>query len=312
MTTNPYSGHHASGFRFRFQAPAISRHPLFLPLEMKDLPEIRQLLKGVAPSDVFKCYSDSYAKTAFSELRKQYDFDYWAATEYYVRDLNDPDSIVPLILNQSQFYVIDILRKRYFRKQIGRYIITKSIRRCGITTAIQAYILWLQTYKMRNHSYTCGASDICLHPLRSNLCRFLKREFIPSDMGIFLPKSNRSAFFNTFRSPDAIRGIDLGYIHFADMSYWHDRSASLTGRVHKASVSAVLLEHTSLVVLEGNIPTKHSFSLKDFLLKNPSPNEYIRKSKLSKRFNNPFFLNELIVSRTSSDPYYLNIHIPTP
>ncbi len=307
---NPISGKNCSGFRFRFKVRAISRTPLFLPIEMKSLPQILQLLKGESPLNAFNCLSLQNAKAAFSQLRKKYDFDFWAATEFFIHDANDADSIIPLTLNNSQHYVIDIMRKRYFHRQIGRYIITKSCRRCGLTTCIQAYILWMQTYQCKNNSYTCGASDINIHPIKSNLCRYLKRDIVPQDMGIFLPKVGWCAYFNTYHFPDAIRGINLGYVHLANMSFWRDKDSSKTRRAYCAPVSAVLLEYFTLVVLEGSIPKRQTFSIKEYVYAHKGEKETTRKKILSKSFQNPFFINEVITTHTTDSPYFHHIHLP--
>ncbi len=307
---NPFSGKNSSGFRFRFNARSISNHPLYLPIEMKSLPQIQQLLQGSSPLEVFNCNSKEYALAAFNDLRKQYDFDFWAATEYFIRDINDPDSIIPLILNGSQLHVIDIMRKRLSQHKTGRYIITKSDRRIGLSTCIQAYILWLQTFQRSNNSYTCGPSSISIHPLKSNLCRYLKRDIIPSDMSIFLPRVGWCAYFNTFHSPDAIRGVNLGFVHFSDMSRWPDPSSKIARRAYIAPVSAVLLDYFTLVVLEGDIPKRKSFNLKDFLRQYPRETNPIRKKKLSSRFKNPLFINHLLYSLSSQSPYYHHIHCP--
>ncbi len=185
---NPYTGRNSSGYRFRFQVSSIAHHTLFLPIEMKSLPQIQQLLQGFSPLKVFNSYSIDIARQEFRKLRKKYDFDYWAVTEYFIHDLADADSIVPLRLNDAQFVVIDTFRKRYSDRSQSRYIVTKSFRRCGLSTCIQAYILWMQTFQCANNSYTCSHSEISLLPLKANLCRYLHRYVIPPDMGIFLPK----------------------------------------------------------------------------------------------------------------------------
>lgn len=150
---NPYTGHNSTGYRFCFHASKISHRPLFLPIEMRGLPMIKQLLNREDPKVVFQTNSIHSARKAFCELRKKFDFPYWAAREYYIRDINDADNIIPLTLNNFQAYIINIFQKRYHDRELGRYIITKSFGKVGVTTCVQAYILWLQTYKCWNHSY---------------------------------------------------------------------------------------------------------------------------------------------------------------
>ena len=201
---NPYSGHQAPDSRFCFHVRAIAHRPLFLPIEMKTIPQIKRLLERESPLSVFNCHFISSARMAFNDLRKQFDFAYWALKEYHVRDIKDADNIVHLYLNDYQHYVIDIIQKRYHNCQLGRYIISKSFGKVGLSTCIQAYILWLQTYCSFKNSYTCSASDISIHPLKTNLCRYHHWDIVPSAKFIFIPKAGKKAFFNTYRSPDYI------------------------------------------------------------------------------------------------------------
>lgn len=307
--SNPYTGLQAPGFRFCFHVRAIAHRSLFLPLTMKPLPQIQSLIKGENPLTVFDCHSIHEARHAFLELRKKFDFAYWAATEYYIRDIKDADHIVPLQLNYIQHYLIDILQKRYHNHQFGRYIITKSFGRIGLTTCIQAYMLWLQTYKRINNSYTCSSNSINLNPLKTDLCRHLKRDVIPSEPWIYLPKADRRAFFNTFRTPDFIRGINLGYVHLADMSKWHDTDGDDASRVYATATSAVLLKYFTLIVLEGNIPKQDKFQIEKY--QSPKIPRNLRLMRLAHLSKNPFFLDYVAMTNAPSihDPLFFHINL---
>lgn len=308
MLRNPYSGRFSAGFRFRFKVRAISRRALYLPLEMKSLPQIKLLIQGESPLVVFNCDSIHAARKAFFELRKQFDFPLWAASDYLVRDIDDPDQIVPLLLNRFQHRIADIFLKRYFNQEFGRYIITKSCGKVGLSTCVQAYILWRQSYHWPKHSYTCSASEISIHPLKSDLCRFLHRDVVPSEKYLYLPMADRRAFFNTYRSPDYIRGIDLGYAHFADMSRWNDPDCNYASRVHTAVAGTVLLKHYSLLVLEGNVPKKELFNMGEH--QNPSLPWKMRLAKLSFISRNPFFLDQVALANIpNSDPHFFPINL---
>ena len=84
MLRNPYTGRLSAGFRFRFNVRAISHRPVYLPLEMKELSQIKLLMQGSSPLEVFNRLSIQSARKAFNDLRKQFDFPFWAATEYSV------------------------------------------------------------------------------------------------------------------------------------------------------------------------------------------------------------------------------------
>lgn len=305
---NPYSGRLSAGFRFRFNVRAISHRPIYLPLEMKELPQIKLLMQGSSPLEVFSCQLLQSARIAFNELRRQFDFPFWAATEYFVRDIEDPDRIVPLFLNRFQHRIADTFMKRLYKQEIGRYIITKSFGRAGVTTCVQSYILWRQTYHWPKHSYTCSVSDITINPLKTNLCRYLHRDIVPSENFLYLPKSDRKAFFNTYRSPDYIRGIDLGYVHFADMSRWHDPDGDDVSRVYAAATSSVILKYYSLVVLEGNIPKPERFEIKKHQ-KLYIPWK-IRLMQLTHLTKNPFFLDHVALTNIpNAQPHLFPINL---
>ncbi len=306
---NPLSGLGCPDFRFRLQHRALSHRSIYLPLSMKQHPKIQRLLKGESLLSVFDAYTIESARHAFDELRYHYDFAFWAAKEYYIRDIKDADNIIPLKLNNFQTYLMDIIQKRYFNMQSGRYIITKSFRKVGITTCVQAYILWLQIFRCHKHSYTCSASDISVYPIKTNLCTYLHRDIVPSEKFIYIPKADRKAFFNTYRTPDYIRGIDLGYVHFADMSRWYDPEGKDASRVYAAATSAVLMRSDTLVILEGNIPKEDRFQL----VKHQSFNIpfSIRLMRLAHLSKNPFFLDHVAManSPTSFGPHLFHINL---
>lgn len=275
---------------------------------MKSLPQIQRLIKGESPLSVFNRHDIRSARQAFCEFRKNFDFAYWAATEYYIRDIHDADNIVPLKFNSYQHYIIDIIQKRYTNRQQSRYLITKSFGRCGVTTCVQAYILWLQIFKCNKHSFTCTASDLSIYQPKSNLCRYLKRDIVPTDKSIFIPQANNCAFFNTYRNPDYIRGIDLGYLHLADMSHWQDSDGRLSSRVYAAANSSVLLKYDTLVVLEGNVPRDERIYKRDVsFLRLPVD---VRMSFYSPICCNTFFLDYVTLSNIPNvTPFFLDINL---
>lgn len=291
--TNPISGRNSPGFRFRFCVRSITHKTLYLPLAMKQLPEIKRLMEGYAPFSVFHCLSMDTVRHTFNELRKKYDFAYWCATEYYIHDMADADNIIPLRLNQHQHQIIDTFERRYFEQKHAAYIISKSFRRAGVTTCVQAYILWRQIYYFGRASNTCTASSINAHPMKENLCRFLKRDIVPQDDHILIPKADCRSYFNTYRTPDALRGIDFAYVHLANMTQWNDPDGRLSSRAYMAASGGVLYSHRTLIVMEGNIPPQPFY-------RDPAlcHNMYQRVPFhcLSQVTKNPYFLREHLVA----------------
>ena len=307
-THNPYSGRRAPGFRFCFHVRAIAHRSIFLPLTMRQLPQIRRLLDGESPLSIFNCHTFREARDAFNDLRKRHDFAFWAATEYLIHDIDDADEIVSLRLNPYQHHMIDIMEHRRHNQQPSRYVISKSFGRCGLTTCVQAYMLWLQTYQCSNNSCTYSASESCLHPIKADLSRYLKRNMVFTGRRIYLPSVDAKAHFNTYRNPDAGRGINFGYVHFADMSKWRDPEGRLTSSAFRAAISGVLHEYFTLVVLEGNIPDPRRFPIDKY--HRPDLQYRHRMRQLSHLSKNPAFLSYAALAESSSpDSHILHISL---
>lgn len=304
---NPYTGKDSAGYRFQFRVRTISSSSLYLPVEMKQLPQIRSLLLGESPLTVFNTNNIHDARREFNRLRYYFDFPYWAMKEYRIHDLWDADDIHTLGLNSFQHYIIDIFMKRYHDKLSGRYIISKQFGKCGLTTCVQAYILWLQIFKWSKHLNLCSSNEINIFQLKANLIRHLGREVVPNDRSIYIPKADHRCFFNTYRTPDAFRGIDFGYVHMADMEKWYDRDDRFSSRTVCAAVSGVLPFHKAIVVLEGNVPKDRYFGVdrRGRIDYTTLPADCYRHVS-----RNPYFLNEVVYSfRRGPKAHYLHIDL---
>ncbi len=305
---NLHSGLHAPGYRFRFHVRAISHRAIFLPLEMKSLPEIQRLLNGESPLFVFNVNTIKEARQAFYEFRYIFDFAFWAAREYYIRDITNKGNNIPLILNEYQFHIIDTFQKRYHNRELGRYIITKSFGKVGVTTCVQAYILWLQTYKCKKNSCLCSFSDSDMYLFKINLCRLLNRTPDYADREICIPKADRHAFFLPYNYSEEFRGKDLGYVHFSDMSKWYDKNDEYTDSAVSNLTSGLNKSFDTLVVQEGNIPKEDQIDMQK--VQNPYIDRFFRLGYIEHLSNNPpFLLNVIMNSVPNSDSPYLHINL---
>lgn len=300
---NPHSGYKAPGFRFRFHIRAISHRAIFLPLEMKSLPQIQSLLKGESPLSVFNVQTIQEARKAFSQFRYNFDFAFWATREYYIRDMTNKGNNIPLFLNEFQFHIIDTFQKRYYNRELGRYIITKSFSKVGVTTCVQAYILWLQTYKCKRNSCMCAFVDGDMYSFQKNLCHYLKQEAAYSERNIYIPQADRHAYFHPSNHPEGFSGKDIGYVHFADMSNWHDHNDEYTVAVISNLTSNVRMSFDTLVVQEGNIPKEDQLDMQK--CQNPYIDRFYRLCYIEHLTNNPPFLYNVIMNNApgSSSPY---------
>lgn len=252
---NHFTGRRSAGFRFRLNCRPISHAPLYLPLAMKSLPEIIDLSNGVSPLEVFNSDNIRDARKAFNRLREKFDFTFWAARNFFVRDINDSDCIVPMLLSPLLTAVIDIFERRYFNRKLGRYIITKPYGRIGLTTTMQAYILWRQLFSdCGGYANICGATNFNTLHLKANLSRFLGWKNVPDRMRYLIKLPWTCAIFSSIANPDATRGMDISYGLFADMSQWRDPTPMASERAIGTVLGSILLEYRTLTIMEGNRP----------------------------------------------------------
>ncbi len=304
--SNPLSGHKSPGYRFRFQVRSIAHNILYLPLSMRQLPEIQQLFQGISPLTVFNKKSLPTARKAFYEFRKKHDFAYWAATEYHISNRNNPQNIIALHLNQHQYKIIDTFERRHFKRLTASYVISKTIPNCGVTTCVQAYIQWRQIYHPGTTSYTCTSSLKHLELLKPPVCRYIKNP-VPEYDRIFIPKSNAHLYFDSYQYPKFCADEDFTYVHLANMTQWKDPQGKTSAVIFASATRAIPESHDSLLVLEGDIPTERVYShpvlcqihLKKFpmqFLSHLSPNPYFLRKHieanipLRKSPNTPFLI----------------------
>lgn len=225
---NPLSGYQAPGPRFKVRIRPLAHNNMYLPIKMRTLPQIILLLKGISPLEVFNCTSIKDARQAFYELRKKFDFPYWAVREFKIRDIANLHKIVPLRLNRFQHYLADSLIRNNPDDLPAKYIISKTIPRCGLTTCVQAYIIWLQLYHL-DHSIICAPSESMMETMKADVARSIhKKAYINR---IFLNDQCASAFYQSFFTPNVLDRVPSRFVHLADMSKWHDPSAEVTNHI---------------------------------------------------------------------------------
>ena len=280
---NPLAGKNSPGPRFRFRVRSIAHQSLFLPETMENLPQIRQLIDGISPLVVFKCNDIKTARHAFYELRKKYDFPYWAALDYMIPDKNKTSNLVKLHLNGIQRYLAAVFMMRANAGLHGKYIISKTVPRCGVTTLVQAYILWLQLYHHSHHSITCTYSPDMMDTLKTSAARCLHRK---GGRNTVFVTDTANAFFQSVYIPHYLDRCRSSYVHLADMSKWSVNCGEDSDHIYFNAKCGWSGKPASIFVLEGDYPTPTSFT-------------------------NTFFLNKLLQSSDPNVPSeFLHLKLP--
>lgn len=291
---NPISGLNSAGPRFKVRIRSLAHENMYLPVSMRSLPQMRLLLDGVSPLTVFNSTSIKHARLAFYRLRSKFDFPYWAALEFKVPDITNPHRIIPLRLNSLQHNLVDTFIHDSLDDGPRRYVITKTIPRCGLTTCIQAYIFWLQSYHIDN-SITCAHSDSEMNLMKANVARFLRKA--GGKHRVSINNEGISALFQSFHTPNVLGRLSGRFVHLADMAKWLDHSWEGTPHILSNALNGWRRQKAAMFVLEGDRPANPDFRMEDY--RNYYIPEAVRLMQLSFFSSNPVFLN-IMVSASDS------------
>lgn len=279
---NPLAGKNSPGSRFRFRVRSIAHQSLYLPNAMESLTQVRQLIDGVSPLVVFNCTDIKAARHAFYDLRKKFDFPYWAVLDFLIPDNRNHKRLVTLHLNRYQRYLTNVFMGRADAGLHGKYIISKTMPKCGLTTFVQAYILWLQLYHHSQHSITCAQSPDMVERLKTNITNYLHKK-VRRDV-VFVTDT-ASALFQSVYNPHYLDMCRSSFVHFADMSKWIDNYEENSNHIYFNALCGWSRKPASLFVLEGDDPSISAYP-------------------------NPFFLNKLVIAsdpNVTSEFFHINL-----
>ncbi len=291
---NPISGYHAPDTRFKVRIRSLAHNNLYLPLSMRSLPQINQLLEGVSPLTVFNCSTLQEARKAFYDLRMKFDFTYWAFLEFKVRDISRYHSFVPLRLNRFQYYIATRFLKDASNGYPNRYLISKTVPRCGLTTVVQAYILWRQKYHM-DDSFTFVRTDTDMEEMIKTAAQSLHKN--AKYYRIILNPDGVSAKFNFFYSPYRLDQSEARFVHLADMSKWYDPDGEDSLIIIRKALRGWKKKEAAIFVIEGDCPENNRF--RSIERKDRYASEPVIIMRLSPFGDNPVFLYNIL---TYSNP----------
>lgn len=87
-------------------------------------------------------FVEAYKK--YVEIRCKYDFEYWSATQSYIKDKETGDEVL-FVLNKPQRVVLKKLMDDIYAGVPLRFVVLKS-RQWGSSTFFQVFMLWVQTF----------------------------------------------------------------------------------------------------------------------------------------------------------------------
>lgn len=149
--------------RTKFLCRGICEKPILIPEKCFNEPIIKKLCqygsidalltdKNLTVDD----YNRSVVIDLYHAARVKWDFEYWAATDVYITDL-ESERDVHLVLNPAQRNFYRQFAADWFDGKPCRFIITKN-RQNGFSTLIEMLFGWIQIITLGNVN-----SIICAH-----------------------------------------------------------------------------------------------------------------------------------------------------
>lgn len=269
---DPVGGGMSPGTRFRFTCTELEPSEMYLPIGMRDLPEVQALMRGRPLAEVFPGSAEN-ARLRWFRLRCRHDFPFWAYKTIRIKCKGDGEvKDGPFLLNRPQRKLIGVFEKMREEGSPIRIVLVKA-RQWGGSTATQIYMLWIQL--MRKYSFN---SLIIGHQNKSTeeVMEMSKKALdayprhLLADEGEAMGDKekvytsgglSRSSLYIERRSfrikagsaerPDSSRGGDYSLIHFTEVGLWKKTQGKAPEDIIRAATSGVLLQPETMIVMES-------------------------------------------------------------
>lgn len=124
----------------------------YIPIQMMEVPLIQEMAKagGLMAYCANECGGEVNeevyieAQYLYTTIRCKYDFEYWAATQAYIKD-KETGTPVLFVLNNPQRQALKDYEYARLNNLPGRFVLLKA-RQWGGSTLTQIYMLWIQTF----------------------------------------------------------------------------------------------------------------------------------------------------------------------
>lgn len=269
---DPVSGKMSPGTRFAFSCQALDPPEIYLPVAMRDLPEVKALMAGRALTEVFPGSMEN-ARQRWFRLRCRHDFPFWAYKTIRIKCKGNGDvKDGPFLLNAPQRKLIGVFEKMREDGRPIRIVLVKA-RQWGGSTATQIYMLWIQL--MRKYSFNSlivghqNNSTEEVMTMSKNALDHYPRSLLADEgevmtdkekvyvsgglsrSSILIPRRNFRIKAGSAERPDSSRGGDYSLIHFTEVGLWKKTQGKAPEDIIRAATSGVLLQPETMIVMES-------------------------------------------------------------
>ena len=290
---NPVTGEGSIGERFEFYLPDFPIRRQFLPVEMKKIPLVKQLIKagsldaflekiGTAEED----YEIDRLKVIleFVKLRNRYDFPFWAATLVYIKNKGGGDDVLFRLTYPQRKFVARLEELRKAGKPI-RLVLLKA-RQWGGSTTSQLYMAWLQlVHRVGLNSLIIAHQGAGSDEIKDMFDRMITNypiemlyklgeaysENEPKMVGVGksgsihrVPQRNCKIKIGTAERPDSCRGGDYSLVHLSEVGLWKATEGKKPEDIVRSACGGVLLRPYTMIVYESTANGTGNFFQKEY------------------------------------------------
>ena len=292
-TFNPITGEGSIGERFEFYIPDFPIRRQFLPVEMKKIPLVKQLLKA-GTLDAFlkklgttdEDYHSDRQKVIrqFVRLRIRYDFAFWAAFYVYIKNKYGGEDVLFRLTYPQRKFVARLEELRKAGKPI-RLVLLKA-RQWGGSTTSQLYMAWLQlVHKVGLNSLIIAHQGAGSDEIKDMFDRMITNyptemlykigesysENEPKLVGVGksgsihrVPQRNCKIKIGTAERPDSCRGGDYSLVHLSEVGLWKATEGKKPEDIVRSACGGVLLRPYTMIVYESTANGTGNFFQKEY------------------------------------------------
>jgi len=289
---NPIRGLGSVGEREKITIDDFPIRTQYLPIEMLQIPLVKQLIKyGTLKAFVEKVSdADNYEKDRlkviqqFVRLRCRYDFPFWAATFVYIKNKGGGEDVLFRLTRPQRKFVAKLEELRKDKKPI-RLVLLKA-RQWGGSTTSQLYMAWLQlVHKVGLNSLIIAHQGAGSDEIKDMFDRMIK--YYPVDMLYKLgetynenepklvgvgksgsihrvPQRNCKIKIGTAERPDSCRGGDYNLVHLSEVGLWKVTDGKKPEDIVRSACSGVLLRPYTMIVYESTANGTGNFFQKEY------------------------------------------------
>lgn len=291
---DPISGFGSVGERVKVCIEDFPVHTQYLPVEMMDVPLVRQLaecgsieafLNNIGTANEENHETDRLKVISqFVRIRNKYDFPFWAATFVYIKKKGGGEDVLFRLTRPQRRFVARLEKLRKANKPI-RIVLLKA-RQWGGSTTSQLYMAWLQlVHKVGLNSLIIAHQGSGSDEIKDMFDRMIKNypvdmlhrlgetysENEPKLVGVGksgsihrVPQRNCKIKIGTAERPDSCRGGDYNLVHLSEVGLWKVTDGKKPEDIVRSACSGVLLRPYTMIVYESTANGTGNFFQKEY------------------------------------------------